>query len=476
MKTVYNKTKIVATIGPACVSKPIMTKLIRNGVDICRINFSHGTHADHLIAIQTVREINDEFGIHIGILADLQGPKIRLGEVENGEITLKTGDKVGVTGEPMVSTTKMLSISYPRLNKEVSVDDTILLDDGNLKLQIISKGVKNEVIAEVIHGGKLTAKKGANFPDTKISLPSLSEKDINDLMFALEHDVEWVALSFVRETQDIIKLKGLIEAKGKTARVIAKIEKPEAIENIDGIIAASDAIMVARGDLGVEMAMEKVPLIQKTLVAKARIATKPVIIATQMMESMITNPRPTRAEANDVANSVIDGADAVMLSAETSIGEYPVETINAMQRIISNVESEGYRYGRVHTPSKESKTFLADSICYSACVLAEQVDAKAIIGMTRSGYTAFTISSHRPNADIFIFTNFRPLLNALSLVWGVRGIYYNSFESTDQTIKDCKDILKEKKLVSKGDFIINTASMPIHEKARTNMIKVTVVD
>jgi pyruvate kinase len=355
------------------------------------------------------------------------------------------------------------------------VGDTVLIDDGKIELQITARDPEDSVTAKVIHGGVLSSKKGINLPYTKISLPSLTEKDRRDIDFALENNVEWIALSFVRSASDIIELKNIIADKGKNTRVIAKIEKPEAIRDIDNIIREADGIMVARGDLGVEMAMEKVPVIQKMLVRKSTAASKPVIIATQMMESMISSYRPTRAETNDVANAVFDGADALMLSAETSVGAYPIKVIEAMTKIISIAESEEVIYNRHVPPVKDSKSFISDSVCFNSCVMAQQSGAKGIIAMTHSGYTAFKISSQRPNCHIYIFTDNLEILSTLSLVWGVRTFYYNKYESTDNTIRDLKLFLRQKNYVQEGDMVINVFSTPVDERGMANTIKLNYI-
>jgi pyruvate kinase len=332
------------------------------------------------------------------------------------------------------------------------------------------------VTCEVVHGGILTSRKGVNLPNTKISIPSLTEEDLDNLEFALQNDVEWIGLSFVRTAEDIIELKRIITRSGKSARVIAKIEKPEAIDNIDAIISVTDGCMVARGDLGVEMPMEQVPVLQKMIARKCREASKPVIVATQMLESMITTPRPTRAEVNDVANSVLDGADAVMLSGETSVGEFPVIVIETMSKIIKNIEDFAYPYQTPKKLNPESPTYMADAVCGSAVYLSEKTNAVGLVSMTSSGYTAFEISSHRPKAQTFIFTSNRTLLNTLSLLWGVTGFYYDKFETTDKSISDINRVLKAESMVKTGEIVINTAAMPIEKKGKTNMIKVTVVD
>lgn len=476
MKVYHNRTKIVATLGPASSSKEVLVKMIKSGLDICRINFSHGKHEDLAKIISTIREINIKYNTHVGILADLQGPKIRVGEMKDNGVFLKKNQELIMTTKPCIGTNEQVYISYKEFPKDVKVGEIILLDDGKLQFKVISTNKKDTVKVKVIYGGILSSNKGVNLPDTKVSIPSLTPKDLKDLDFILKQEIEWVGLSFVREAKDILELKEIIKKKGAKTRVIAKIEKPEAIKNLDEIIEVTDGVMVARGDLGVECPMEDLPVIQKRIVKKCMENAKPVIIATQMMESMITNPRPTRAEVNDVANSVLDGADAVMLSGETSVGQYPVEVIQAMQQIIRKIENSAYPYMMMHTPNKKSSTFKSDSICYTACILAEQNSALGIVSMTHSGYTAFRISSHRPESLTFIFTSNRSLLCMLSLVWGVRGFYYDKFESTDQTMKDVNGILKQYKLVKKGDVVINTASTPIGRSGRTNTIKISEIE
>lgn len=472
----YSKTKIVATLGPASTPKKIMSEMIKAGVDIFRVNFSHGSYDVAKEAILNIRQLNKTLKTNVGILADLQGPKLRIGEVENNGVELVPGKEVIITTEKCIGSAQKLYITYPQFPKDVAVGDNILIDDGKILLKAISTNRKNEVKAQVIHGGTLSSKKGVNLPNTKISLPCLTEKDLNDLNFALEHEIEWIGLSFVRSVTDVVDLKEIIKKKNKKARVIAKIEKPEAINEIDNIIDMADGIMVARGDLGVEMPMEQVPIIQKMLVSKCLTAGKPVIIATQMMESMITNFAPTRAEVNDVANAVLDGADAVMLSGETSVGKYPIKVIENMHKIILSVEKEERIYHKDHPPTIKNQTFISDSICYNACVMAKHADVKAIISMTNSGYTAFKISSHRPKADVFIFTDNQSLLTSLSLVWGVRGFYYNKYESTDKTIADIKNFLKKGGFVKTDDLVINIASIPMKERGRTNMLKLSNIN
>lgn len=476
MKSVHNRTKIVATLGPASSKKEVLLSMIKAGVDVCRLNFSHGSQADHQKVIDIIRDINKKYKTNVGILADLQGPKIRIGLVKDGGINLVSGNKIEITTKEMIGDDKQIYITYQSFPSDVRSGEIILLDDGKIQMRVLSTNNKDTVQCEVIYGGVLTSRKGVNLPNTKVSIPSLTEEDLANLEFALKNNVEWIGLSFVRSVDDIIELKRIIARSDNTARVIAKIEKPEAIENIDEIIEATDGVMVARGDLGVELPMEQVPLLQKMIARKCRAASKPVIVATQMLESMITSPRPTRAEVNDVANSVLDGADAVMLSGETSVGEYPLIVIETMHKIVRNIEENDYPFNSTKVLNDSSPTYMGDAVCGSAVFLAEKTHAVGIISMTSSGYTAFEISSYRPKAATFIFTSNRKLLNTLSLLWGVRGFYYDKFESTDKTIRDVNQVLKSEKLVEPGNVVINTAAIPIEKKGKTNMIKVTIVE
>jgi pyruvate kinase len=476
MKIVGNKTKIVATIGPASASKEVLKQLIEAGMSICRINFSHGNYEDVKKVITNVRELNKEMGRYIGILADLQGPKLRIGEVKDGGVEIVQGHSMVITTKPCISDAKRVYITYPEFPKDVSVGDNVLIADGKLMLKVTGTDRKTEVKATVVHGGMLNSKKGVNLPNTKISMPCLTEKDLKDLKFALDNNIEWIGLSFVRSVNDIVDLKERIKRHKAHAKVIAKIEKPEALLEIDNIIDMADGVMVARGDLGVELDAERVPLIQKMLVRKCIQASRPVIIATQMLESMLTNFSPTRAEVNDVANAVLDGADAVMLSEETSVGQYPIKAVEYMRRISKHIEdNEKTIYYREHQPVLQNQTFISDSICYNACVMARQAGVKAIASMTNSGYTAFKISSHRPKANIYIFTDNSRLLTTLSLLWGVHGFYYDKYKSTDDTISDIKKVLHKEGLLKPGDFVINIASTPIKERGRTNMLKLSQI-
>lgn len=470
------RTKIVATLGPASSSKEVLKDMILCGANIFRLNFSHGKHEEHQKVVNIIKELNKELNTHIGILADLQGPKIRIGEVENNGIDLKAGDELTITTEEVLGTKEKLYLNYESFPEDVQVGELILLDDGKLTFEIIATDRKSEVKCKVIYGGKLSSKKGVNLPNTKISLPCLTEKDLKDLNFALKMDVDWIGLSFVRSARDIIELKHLISNSKKKAKVIAKIEKPEAVEDIEDIVHETDAIMVARGDLGVEIPLEEVPLVQKMLISKALLNAKPIIVATQMMESMITSNTPTRAEVNDVANAVLDGADAVMLSGETSVGEHPVKVIETMSRIVQEIEKSEGIYHKEEIPEKNQERFITDSICFNAVRLSQRVEAKGIVTMTHSGYTAYKVSSQRPKGKIFVFTGNREILTQLNLVWGVKGFFYDKMVSTDHTIEDIKYLLKKEGHLDEGDLVINIASMPIEKMGKSNMLKLSTID
>jgi pyruvate kinase len=470
------KTKIVATLGPACSNKSVLKDMILEGLNVCRLNFSHGSYDDHANSIKMIREINEELGLNVAILADLQGPKIRTNEMENNGVLLEVGNEIKIITDKVVGNAVRFSINYQKLPQDVSTGEKILLDDGKIMLEVITTNGKTEITCKIVQGGILSSKKGVNFPNTKISLPSLTEKDQLDLDFALDHEVDWIGLSFVRSARDIIELKHRIAARGAKAKVIAKIEKPEALENIDDIINESDGLMVARGDLGVEIPFQNVPLIQKMLISKCVRKAKPVIVATQMMESMINNMTPSRAEVNDVANAVLDGTDAVMLSGETSVGKYPIEVIRTMSNIIKEMETHDGIYNKEELPERGLERFISDSICFNACRLSQRVEAKAIITMSFSGYTAYKIASQRPNAEIFIFTSNRSILTQLNLLWGVRAFYYNKHISTDHTIADIKYLMKNEGYLKQGDLVINIASIPIEDLGGSNMLKLSYVD
>jgi pyruvate kinase len=474
MKKVQSKTKVIATVGPASLAPDTMLAMIQAGVDVIRLNFSHGDRRFQQTVIDQVREINNTHNYSIALLADLQGPKIRVREVEGDGIFLEDNSEVLISTDKGVGTRELLYIQYAEFARDVQAGERVLVDDGKIELEVIETNQTDRVRLKVINGGLLTSKKGVNLPNTKISQPCLTQKDLEDLEFALQNDVEWVGLSFVRSASDVIELKHLIAAQGKMAKVIAKIEKPEAIQDINHIIRESDALMVARGDLGVEVPMQEVPLIQKELIKKCLRNSKPIIVATQMMESMITNYNPTRAEVNDVANSILDGADAVMLSGETSVGKFPVRVIESVQKIIENVEGyQGIYHNDLMRISRDR--FITDAICRAAVELADKARAKGIITMTFSGYTAYEISSYRPKADIYVFTGNRSLLNQLSLVWGVRGFFFDKFVSTDHSIAESSYILKREGMVQEGELLVHTASVPIHEKGQTNMLKLHYV-
>ena len=473
----HQSTKVVATIGPASSSYENLLELVKAGVNIFRLNFSHGKHEDHQEVITRIGYINEKYKTHIGILADLQGPKLRVGEMENNGLKIKKGDVLTFVSKKCVGTMKSIYMSYTQFAKDVQKGEKVLIDDGKLVLEVVETNKKDAVKLKVLFGGTLSSNKGVNLPQTKISLPALTKKDLADLDFILTQPVNWIALSFVRTPKELKKLRKLIDEKDHPAKIIAKIEKPEALEKLDKIIRASNGIMVARGDLGVEVPMEQLPMIQKMIISKCIQAARPVIVATQMMESMITNPSPTRAEITDVANAVLDGADAVMLSGETSVGKHPVKVVQAMNKIIEEAEKHYSMGDRRPVPTRKTKTFYSDVMCLNAAQTAMDIKAKAIVGMTSSGYTAFKVSSYRAEGvKIFIFSNKAHMLQTLNLVWGVKTLYYDRFTTTDETVEDVVEILKKAKHVKEGDYIVNTGSMPLHKKYRTNMMKITLVD
>lgn len=470
------KTKIVATLGPASDQAEVMEKMIRAGVDVFRINFSHAEHQEVEKRIKTIRFISKKLNANTSILADLQGPKLRIGKVEE-DITVVPGDHIAfLNGEPFVGDKEKVYMNYKNFSKDVKAGEKILLDDGKLIFEVLSTDKKSKVEAKVIQGGKLKSKKGVNLPNTKISLPALTPKDVIDAEFAIKQEVDWIALSFVRNSEDIIDLQKLIEQHSEhKIPIIAKIEKPEGIENIDKIISYCDGLMVARGDLGVEIPPAEVPLIQKELVKKAKKARIPVIIATQMMESMINSLTATRAEVNDVANSVMDGADAVMLSGETSVGDYPVEVIQTMSSIIKSVENSELISVPQKPPNIRTVRFITKSICYHAVHIANDVQAKAICTLTNSGYTAFQVSAWRPNSHILVFTSNKRILTQLNLIWGVKAFFYDSFESTDKTVEQINEIAKESGYVDTGDLLVNLTAMPIVKRGMVNTLRVSTI-
>ncbi len=473
-----HRTKIVATVGPASDSYDQLLALVKAGVNVFRLNFSHGGHEDKAKIIDHIRKINLTEPFNISILGDLQGPKLRVGEIENNALEVFPGDILTFTNEKVVGNLERIYVSYPNLYADVKVGDKIMIDDGKMEVKVASIEKNNDVKVEVTMGGVISSKKGINLPDTQISLPALTEKDLIDLDFIIEQKLDWVALSFVRKVEDIAGLRAILEKKESKTKIIAKIEKPEALVNIRDIIIESDGIMVARGDLGVELPVEQVPLIQKQIIRKCLHRAKPVIVATQMMESMMERIKPNRSEITDVANAVLEGTDAVMLSGETATGKHPVLVVETMRKIIMQVERTDYRYNLEDDliPQPHSPSFLSDAICYNACKLARDTKASALIGMTQSGYTAFMLSSYRPASPLYIFSKEMSLINQLSLSWGVRAFYYAEEESLDDIMADQLQILKERGFLKAGDLAVNTGSTPVHLHLPTNILKITKVE
>ncbi|RKS99294.1 pyruvate kinase [Flavobacterium sp. 123] len=471
------KTKIVATLGPACSSREIIKDMIDAGVNVFRINFSHADYADVKERINIIRSLNEEFGYTTAILGDLQGPKLRVGVMQDG-VVVNDGDLITfTTAEDVLGTAEKVFMKYQNFPNDVNPGERILLDDGKLIFEIVSTDKKTEVVARVIQGGELKSKKGVNLPNTKISLPAMTEKDIADAIFAIGQQVDWIALSFVKTPRDLQDLQELIaEHSEYKIPIVAKIEMPEALENIDKIVAYCDALMVARGDLGVELPAHEVPLVQKELIRRAKTARIPVIVATQMMETMITSLTPTRAEVNDVANSVMDGADAVMLSGETATGNYPVQVIQKMTQILEAVEDSPLIQVPQNTPQVRTNRFITKTICHHAATMANVIKAKAICTLTNSGYTAFQISAWRPSAHILVFTSNKRILTQLNLLWGVKSYYYEKSVSTDDTVTDVNEIARQKGYVKKGDFLINLAAMPITDKGMVNTLRVSEIE
>jgi pyruvate kinase len=472
----FHKTKIVATVGPACDTYEKLLDLVKAGVNVFRLNFSHGDHEGKAKIIEHIRNININEPYNVSILGDLQGPKLRVGDIKDGSLTIAPGDILTFTSrEKVVGTKEKIYVSYPNLHHDVQVGNKILIDDGKLEVVVVNVAPDGDVKVAVTYGGVLLPKKGVNLPDTKISLPALTEKDIIDLDFIIDQKLDWVALSFVRKVEDIIDLKRRLAERKSQSKVIAKIEMPSAMDDLRNIILESDGVMVARGDLGVELPVEKVPMAQREIIRKCIHRAKPVIVATQMMESMIDRVKPNRSEITDVANAVLEGADAVMLSAETATGQHPTLVVETMRKIILEVERTEYRYNREDdlAPQPHSPSFLSDAICYNACKLAKDANADALIGMTQTGYTAFILSSYRPKSPLYIFSKEKSLINQLSLSWGVRAFYYSEEESVDDIIHDQHVILKERGFVKPGDVIVNTGSLPIAEHLPTNLLKIT---
>ncbi len=472
---IKKKTKIIATIGPASNSFKKIEKMVLSGLNVCRINFSHTDQEEALKIINIIKQVNENLGESVAILGDLQGPKLRLSKF-NKVVKLNTESSVILTNIKTTNTSKKLYIDHPTLFKNIKISDTILIDDGKIILKVIVKENNKSITCKVIQGGYVSSRKGVNLPDTKLPFSSLTKKDKEDLKFLIHAKVEWIALSFVRTSKDITELKNILSKHKSKAKIIAKIERPESIKHLKSIARIADGIMIARGDLGIEVPMQKVPVLQKKIIKLCREYTKPVVVATQMMEGMIKNINPTRAETNDVANAVFDRADALMLSGETAIGKYPIRVIKAMTKIILSAE-DSYKnmYFKKEPPLKKNNRYLSDSICFYACKLADEVNSKAIITLTHSGYNAQKIATNRPNSFIYVFTHNKKILNSLSLFWGIYGFYYDKFNSTDQTIQDLHNILKRKKILKSGQLVINIGSMPIMDKGKTNMLKIGTI-
>jgi len=472
----FNKTKIVATLGPASTARPMLKKLMNAGVDVFRVNFSHANYTETSETVKNIRELSLELNIHASVLGDLQGPKIRLGAVKEN-VFVKKGDVIEITTKSVSEgDAKCVSINYLDFPKDVAVDEKILINDGKLIFKVLKTNKKDLVHVKVLQGGALESQKGVNLPNTNISLPALTEKDKEDALFAVKKGFDWIALSFVRSKEDIAILQRLIKsASSDKIPIIAKIEKPEAIANMDEIILAADGIMVARGDLGLEIPAEEVPLNQKLLVSKSKKARKPIIIATQMMESMIDSLTPSRAEVNDVANSVMDGADAVMLSGETSVGQFPVEVVNTVEKIIRRVEDSPLIKSPFDLPSVKAKRLLTKSICFHAASIANEINASAICTLTNSGYTGWQISSWRPSSMILVFTSNKRILSQLNLLWGVKGLFYDNFVSTDSTIDEVNELARTNGFVKKNDLVINLSAMPIAAKGEVNTLRISKI-
>ena len=472
----FKKTKIIATLGPASSSKEMIKKLIKSGVDVLRVNFSHATHDEVEVIVDNVNDLRNELGSNVTLLGDLQGPKIRIGELEN-DIELKKNQSLSICSNLSESNgVDKIFISYPSFAKDVKPGENILVDDGKLIFKVISTNKKDTVDIKVVQEGVLKPRKGVNLPNTKISQPALTEKDIDDAKFAVKKSFDWIALSFVRSKKDVLQLRELIESQcDYHIPIISKIEKPQAIEKIDSIIKVSNGIMVARGDLGIEIPAEEVPLNQKKIVAKCKKRGIPVVIATQMMESMIDSLTPSRAEVNDVANSVMDGADAIMLSGETSMWKYPCEVVKKIGDIIHGVEDSPLIKIPVDLPEIKSDRLITKSICKNAATIANEIEASAICTLTNSGYTGWQISSWRPSALVIVFTSNKKILTQMNLLWGVKGVYYNNFESTDKTVEEVNSLALENKYIKKGDFVINLAAMPIYEKGQVNTLRITKI-
>jgi pyruvate kinase len=467
-----HRTKIVATIGPATSKPEVLRELIEAGATTLRLNFSHGTHDDHQRNIRTIRQISFELNQPVGILQDLQGPKIRLGRFVDGAITLQKGDRFILTSRPVPGTQEISSVTYEPLADEVPSGSTILLDDGRVEM-IVEKVDKQtrELHCRVVVGGILSNNKGVNFPGVYLSIRALTDKDKEDLMFGLDQGVDWVALSFVRNPQDVLEIKELIASAGKSVPVIAKIEKHEAIEQMEAILSLCDGVMVARGDLGVELPAEDVPILQKRLITTANRLGIPVITATQMLDSMVNNPRPTRAEISDVANAILDGTDAVMLSNETAVGKFPVQAVETMARIATRIEQEQRSRQFDDAPGRS----IPNAISQAVGRIAEQLQAAAIMTLTKTGATARNVSKFRPNKPILAITPHVDVARQLQLVWGVRPLLILNLPSTGQTFQAAMNVAQEKGLLYQGDLVVMTAGTLQGVAGSTDLIKVDVV-
>ncbi len=464
-------------MGPATHTREIIAEMMTQGVNVFRINFSHADFETVRVCVKTIHEINAERGYNVAVLADLQGPKLRIGAVEDG-VFVKSGDEISFTNKEKVGTRREVYMTYTRFPLDVNPGEIILLDDGKLVMEVLDTNRIDVVKARIVQGGPLKGRKGVNLPETKILLPALTEKDKRDAIFAAQIGVDWMALSFVRTPEDLMALRALLDEHADyRIPIIAKVEKPEAVKNIDGILPHADGLMVARGDLGVEMPLEEVPLVQKMLVRKAKVARKPIIIATQMMEGMMDSLTPTRAEVNDVANSVMDGTDAVMLSGETAVGKYPVAVVKSMVGIIKRVEDSRLISRPDHKPDPAEKSrYITNVVCYDAAQMAVEIHAQAIVTLTHSGYTAFQLSSHRPFCHTLAFTDNRNILRMLNLLWGVYAFYYDKWHTTDKTIREVNQIAVKKGIVEKGGYILNLSAMPVRNKGMVNTIRITEMD
>ena len=477
------RSKIVATVGPACWEEPVMRHLIQEGVDVFRLNFSHARHEQSAQLIQQIRRLAQETGRNVAVLQDLQGPRIRTGQVEtpSGAVELVAGHNLNLTTRPVIATgPEEIGIDYPDLPLDVTPGDTLLLNDGLLELKVISTTIE-DVQCSVITGGPLSSHKGINLPGVTLRVPTITEKDEADLKFGVEHGVDYIALSFVRQGRDIENLKHLISKYGgdrpeiELPRVIAKIEKHEAVKNFDEILAASDGIMVARGDLGVEMPAEQIPVLQKMIIARCNQAGKPVITATQMLDSMIRNPRPTRAEATDVANAILDGTDAIMLSGESAGGLYPVEAVRVMGRIAHTTEHEVLFRKPPHDQLLAETCSITDAISQAVCKIGRDLDCAAIITTTTSGSTARMVSRNRPHLPVYAVTHEEATLRRMALVWGVHAVLCPPYESTDEMLKQAEIAVVEAGLLTEGDRVVITAGVPVGIPGQSNLLKVHVV-